>query len=332
MFQSKSFGESQLYKCYNLVSSFGCLHYPMDLGQVLRKVALEIYLDVKYMIEEMKKQDRELRTSVMKLFVARTKVKLTQLYLMTRWLSGRNVMDFFNRINDTGNQMQFVTNGLALKLDEMFFSHSAVYAMRTEQLKLSRAADCLIQGGLRNLPASVFLIGSSSFPVDQVYRITPSDLNLYIRSKLFVANSDSINTSGLTLSVSNGVIELSIPHFLVLYLTLQQLSLDAKWNVLGVRILSSVVDSYAPSQDLSFSHLEDALMAPCQRILSEQDSWHRAVELCYHTATGAALRLLHSSAMAAASNFWKNTISVDWKSNDAEVTLSIQFWKSLYSK
>lgn len=300
---------------------------------MLRKVALEIYLDVKYMIEEMKKQDRELRTSVMKLFVARTKVKLTQLYLMTRWLSGRNVIDFFHRMNDTGNQMQMINNGLALKLDEMFFSHSAVYAMRTEQLKLSRAADVLIHGGLRNLPVSVFLIGSSSFPVDQVYRITQSDLDLYIKSKFFVSDFNNCSDE-LSLTASEGVVRIFKPFFFELFLTLQQLSLTSKWNLLGVRILSRVVDSNAGPEDVvpSFSHLEDALLGPCQRILAEQDTWERVVEVCQHTATGASLRLLHISAVKAVNNFWKNTIAVDWKSEEDSNRLVVQFWKSLFSR
>ncbi len=209
----------------------------VSLGEMLSKVANEIFTDIKNMLLAMKNQDSELRTTVMNVLIVHSRKKLALCYSMIRWLSNVLVKQNLSCISDFTRRVSCVQDCVNQKLDELFFSHAAIYSMRNNPLKVDDVIDLITSGGSQLLPQAVFSCGFPSLPdlPEDTFTVL-QELTLLISAKLSLCGT----LCQQFMSVLDGVLTVRVPGSFEVFLSLSHLEPSgASWTVLGCRVLAS---------------------------------------------------------------------------------------------
>lgn len=316
------------------------------LGELLRKVSGEIGADLKALLGNMKSQDAELRTSVMKVFVMRSKKKLAQCYAITKWLSFPGIANSLSCVDDCGARMLEVQNQLGQQLDEVFFAHALIYSLRSRPLEVDAARALSSSGCYESLPRAVFSCGAPLLPDTPPVAQVQRDLDLYIRARLALHDELPTGLSDLHCSVDGGVLRLRCGQAFELALTLQHLAPTAPWNVLGCRILAAdSADAAAEMQGgapLDFSGLEAGVTTVLGAQLhtataAESGSsaglqLRRLVRTCHHAAAAASLRLLFRQAVSLAGGRWRGLLLAELQELPCSSRLSVSCWRSVFTR
>lgn len=328
----------------------------IPLGDVLQKIAAHVSTDLKVLIALMAKQDPELRTLELKNFIARTKRKLLQTLALLRWLSSSNVMASFGALSDFNRQLISVDGVLSRGLDELYFTHFHMYAMRSRQYCVSRAMDILASKTYPFLPESVFSCGRPDFPLHHdrdstSSSVISSDLDVFIRAKLILHDPLPRDVPVKKL-VTGGVLVIEYPHYFIMHLTLCELHETSRWKILGCKLLCSEDDDdaelivlekhllrllkKATTEATDTSAVDGAVAAdPSSGPLNTSSvCLRRMVLLCRHAAIGAGLRELYSRTVAHLSTTYgsfEGVCRVDFvDSLHCSSYLSLKYWTSTH--
>ena len=331
----------------------------IPLGDVLQKIAAHVSTDLKVLIALMAKQDPELRTLELKNFITRTKRKLLQTLALLRWLSSSNVMASFSALSDFNRQLISVDGVLSRGLDELYFTHFHMYAMRSRQYCVSKAMDILASKTYPFLPASVFSCGRPDFPLHDndgnSSSVISNDLDVFIRAKLILHDSLPHDVPQVEKLVAGGVLAIEYPNYFILHLTLCELHERARWKILGCKLLCCKDDD-----DVELIVLEKHLLRLLKKTTMETTTTsaadgirstaeavdpsgppsissvclRRMVLLCRHAAIGAGLRELYSRMVAHLSTAYgsfEGVCRVDFvDSPHCSSYLSVKYWCSTH--
>lgn len=336
----------------------------IPLGDVLQKIAAHVSTDLKVLIALMAKQDRELRTLELKNFIARTKRKLLQTLALLRWLSSSNVMASFGALSDFNRQLISVDGVLSRGLDELYFTHFHMYAMRSRQYCVSRAMDILASKTYPFLPSSVFSCGRPDFPLhDRDSSVISSDLDVFIRAKLILHDPLPRDVPVKKL-VTGGVLAIKYPHYFIMHLTLCELHETARWKILGCKLLCSKDDDDAElivlekhllrllkkttaAMEVANTNAADGILPtavasdPSGPLSINNNNnntvclLRRMVLLCRHAAIGVGLRELYSRTVAHLSTAYgsfEGVCRVDFVDSSPHCSsyLSLKYWSSTH--
>ncbi len=302
------------------------------LGEVLRKLATDIYGDLLAVIRDMKSQDSELRTSIMKLFISRTKRKLSECFAIARWLSFSGIMRCTQSVNELKFNLSAIENKMGQKLDELYFSHASIYSLRSRPLEIAAANGVLTSGQYISLPSSIFACGLSCIPEVREGREVVDDLSLFIHAKLVTMDRVPAG-SQCVVSVEGGVVTIVRPCHFELVATLKQLSANSAWNILGFRILAADCAAALCQPPLSFAQLEASTVQLLRTIAnSDVAVLCRVLRACQHSATAASLRLLHRQAVESSSAVWRGAVQAAVTEATSATQLNVQLWQSVFSR
>jgi hypothetical protein len=334
----------------------------IPLGDVLQKIAAHVSTDLKVLIALMAKQDPELRTLELKNYITRTKRKLLQTLALLRWLSSSNVMASFSALSDFNRQLISVDGVLSRGLDELYFTHFHMYAMRSRQCCVSKAIDILASKTYPFLPASVFSCGRPHFPLHNdndndrnSSSVISNDLDVFIRAKLILHDPLPHDVPQVEKLVAGGVLAIEYPHYFIMHLTLCELHETARWKILGCKLLCCKDDD-----DAELIGLEKHLLRLLKKAATEMTTTsaadgirstaaavdpsgpssissvclRRMVLLCRHAAVGAGLRELYSRIVAhlsTANGSFEGVCRVDFvDSPHCSSYLSLKYWSSTH--
>lgn len=340
----------------------------ITLGDALKRFSNNVQTELQNTLFLMRGQDPELRTTELRAFLSRTRAKLSQMYVMLRWLSSPGISQCFRSINDFNGQLLAMEGDMARNLDEMYFCHASIFSMRSRPLEIIKAKDILARETYHNLPASMFSCGKPDFPVELDADSVCRDLTVYIRTKLSQEDISELPFP-LTTTVHDGLLTVECVHYFRLFLTLKTLHEESQWCVLNCLLLNDAATG-APSIRAFDSEkviLENKLLASLRTIISTEFALSAddgaAIESkspepvrnvllellveCRNTAVSASVKLLHqqlATAPQCVSYFTEaaQTVLVDGSVAKGGVFaaatslpdngnhLSLQLWKSAF--
>lgn len=233
----------------------------MSLGDVLQKITINIYMDVKRTLLLISQQDPELRTIHFKNFTLRSKKKLLQLFVLLKWLSIPNIMKSLNAIATFKKQLHLIEMTLNRSTDEMYFIHGSIYNMRSRLYSVKQATDLLVHKTYLNLPKSIFTCGQPACTLmiqdiqsnnHQEAKQLKHDLDIYLQAKLVLNDPIPIKDLPIQYNIKDGVLIIDYPYYFKLYLTLHALSISSTWNVLGL----NMINYYIISIHMNIKHID----------------------------------------------------------------------------
>jgi hypothetical protein len=319
------------------------------LGDILRKVSLDIFVDLKTQLGEMKSQDAELRTAILKLFFARSKSKLIQCYAITKCLSNTGVVKNLQGIFDLQNYIGKIEDVLDQQLDEVYFSHALIYSMRSNHIEVSGLTEIMASSEYKSLPLSVFSCGVPETTNLRDSLTTLRDLDVYIRMKLMSDVSFPQHYFQYVF-IHDGTLAISVPHCFSVHLTLRQLSIYASWFVLDFQNFSADKQSVPPLSSTSFKALDRGVLGILAEICvdrpvkmvdnkvtdTSRSTLARILIVCRYTSLAAGLRLLHRQALELSCSIWRGSLYVTFNELHQKAgacsRLSLHLWKSQFNR
>lgn len=244
------------------------------LGDAIQKISISIYLEIDKLLGLMQNQDPELRTLEFRTFIHRSRKKLLQLFALIRWLSMPGVSDCFRSVSNYNSQVSTIDDGTARSLDEVYFTHAGIFSMRSRPFEISRAIDVLTRKTYYNLPSTMFSCGKPSFPAKLDENLTVKDLNIFLRSKVYMV--DRLPTCyPIGAVIADGILTITYSHYFELFLTLVTLDEDADWRVLGCRLFIEQplfnINGDLMTTDYDVSYVERGLVDCLRNLIADKE-------------------------------------------------------------
>lgn len=202
----------------------------VPLGDALQRVAIKIYNDTNNLLLDFKKQDPELRTTELRVFLTHTKAKLLQLLCLVRWLSKHNVNSLFNSILQFNMDLTGLDGVTLRNLDEMYFIHGSLFPLRSNQHEVILARHLMVKGDYLSLPRAAQFAGRMPLPRPLPASTLQSKMNIFLKAKLALLDPLPTNRR-YKASVENGLLHIVCENVFTLDVTLQSLSRESDWMV-----------------------------------------------------------------------------------------------------
>lgn len=236
----------------------------VTIGDAIQRVSANVYLELRKLLSFMERQDPELRTTELRKFIVRSRVKLMQLYTLLKWLSLQNKMQIFNHIQTFNNKLLWIDTALARNLDELYFAHASLYSFRSPQMLIKDAIAKVNQAN-SDVDALTTTTTLATNPIDK-YLIDPSviqqQLSIYLKVK-YDAEKDLIGRMypGIKIHHGDGVMLIQYCNYFNLALTLSHLHQHAHYIVLDCEVLSNTHRYEQHQVEFSKHHANSELLS-----------------------------------------------------------------------
>jgi hypothetical protein len=338
----------------------------LSMGNALRRLSIHIYNDLKRTLAVMQNQDPELRTIELRRFIFRTRKIVIQMMSVTKFLLSEGVTTTFRGFDDFQFRIDRINQVLARNIEEQQHSCSDIVIARSRPYNIRDAMDLMSAQASVDFPLSVLSCGLPPPPVLFPSQTVISDLNIYIRAKLFFIKA--LLPSNCQFDVRDGAMEVVHTNYYRLRLTLTALDECAEWKILECRLLVAADSEYMGSTDRwDWSTIESELVVALKRVLtapttsvdpptSEEAgesipatyrqnadntasqkppiSLLRVIRICEHVSAAARLRVLHRQSIQYVSKgvLQHGSAVVEYNEHVECSQLLIGFWRSEFSE
>jgi hypothetical protein len=214
----------------------------VHLGDVVQRVAITTFEELRILLTSMRSWTPELRTVKMKGFLAKAKKRLASLLALCKWLQIGDVRKHFACLDKLNFEITNLENNLNEIQDGMYFTHRDLFAKRVRSINVKMGRDVMATGKYGYLSVPIFSCGLMPQPAVVEHARLRRDLDIFIRSKLLL--SDPIPPASpncmakLGSTVENGFLRIQKPNMFEVLLSLQYADEAAPWEVIGFKLLS----------------------------------------------------------------------------------------------
>jgi hypothetical protein len=215
----------------------------IHLGDILQRVAVTSFEELRILLNSMKSWTPELRTVKLRNFISKAKKRLASLLALCKWLQINDVRKHFTCLNSITFEISNLESNLNEIQDGFFFTHRDLFAKRTRPINVKIARDSLSSSSYGFLSVPMFSCGLMPRPV--LVSCSESDLkrnlNIFIKCKLALNDPmpmpGASSYAGYETITEEGLLTIKKGHMFEIKLSLQFADESAPWEIIDFRFL-----------------------------------------------------------------------------------------------
>jgi hypothetical protein len=302
----------------------------ITLGDLLQKISMKSFDEIKLTVEAFPAQSPELRAEKLHNTVNKAKKRFAQLYAILIWLNEEHVQKYLQSTNDLKIDVNDQIVRLNTKQDALYFLHSGLYGKRVKSLEVGDAYQILLNGTYAKLPSSIVQCRAPPSPPEVDQQVIVRQLETLIRAKLFLGEQLPVPFYD-SVRIENGVLILCLAHYYELLLSLAHLKdHDAPWFVIGVKILTHNHERERLMGDPDPRDLNAGVLKVLSKIASLSNCANPLFQMhrfCMHTAQSHSLRFLYVQALDMTRTSLIGIAEATYAESSERVAFRCSFWK-----
>jgi hypothetical protein len=303
----------------------------IPFGDVVQKVSFSLFSELNQLLTILRPLTPELRTIRLYQFICEAKKKLYQLLILRRWLSSNNTISYFKSLYNFENDFTMLNNKLNEIQDGLYFIHRDLYFNRSHSLDIVTAKDILLTGTYNFLPIAIF--SSSKLPIPENLLNThlgklKNDLNIFIRSKLYLNDSIPNNLNNVT--IQDGILTITQPFLYELHLSLQTLTLESEWKILKLSLLCKNHEyeySCYPEIEYDIKQYEKDVITVLQELSGESKCWkdmldnsNRLISVTSSSSSSSSITDVPPTIIVSSSSSNNHNVTIDSSQSESKTS------------
>ena len=344
----------------------------VPLGDVLQNLAMHSHEELKGLLEAMSQQTPLIRSEKLNELLQKSKRRFTQMYAILNWLQADHVRSYLKSTRALQNDVKQETVRLNTKLDTLFYMNAGeqtqyitpLSAKRIRPIESVTAAEIIAAGTYPFLPTSMFELCSSPLRTDAVKSLENTvvldqtvkeeiakHLELTIRTKLLNSTSIPESFDIVSFESKSGMLLLTCPDMFEVKLSLSELDVDAKWEVISFHLLVKPHDDENIDIEFAFEEIENSVMPILKAIEASDvsnDKCHvqslpvhsptqslflsTLYTLCRHSSLSVILRFIYMQALATIRTNYMGCAETSFHETNTFQICTLRLWCSSQAK